>query len=72
MHGAQLSRKEWQERLDKVEEELNLSSPLLARLDLDEEDANTTVDNELLDEATQVESPQKPERNDRRGEDCRH
>lgn len=60
MHGAQLSRKEWQERHDKVEEELNALKPPPGMPGFGEENANTTVDNELLDEATQIDSPQKP------------
>ncbi|GKT56130.1 condensin complex subunit 1 [Colletotrichum tofieldiae] len=60
MHGAQLSRKDWQARLDKVDEELNALKPPEGAPGLGE-GANTTVDNELLDEATQIEqSPQKP------------
>ncbi|WYZ33805.1 hypothetical protein EsH8_I_000081 [Colletotrichum jinshuiense] len=60
MHGAQLSRKEWQARLDKVDEELNALKPPEGAPGLGE-GANTTVDNELLDDATQIEqSPQKP------------
>ncbi|TKW54086.1 Condensin complex subunit 1 [Colletotrichum tanaceti] len=60
MHGAQLSRKDWQARLDKVDEELNALKPPDGAPGLGE-GANTTVDNELLDEATQIEqSPQKP------------
>ena len=60
LHGAQLARKDWQERLDKVESELNALKPPegAPRLD-DNEKGNTTVDNELLDEATQIESPKK-------------
>lgn len=61
MHGAQLSRKEWQERHDKVEEELNALKPPPGMPGFSEDKANTTVDNELLDEATQVESPKKPQ-----------
>ena len=60
MHGAQLSRKEWQERHDKVEEELQALKPPPGMPGFGDEDATTTVDNQLLDEATQVESPQKP------------
>ncbi|OAA36421.1 condensin complex component cnd1 [Metarhizium rileyi] len=60
MHGAQLSRKEWQARHDKVEEELNALKPPPGMPGFGEENANTTVDNELLDEATQVDSPRKP------------
>ncbi|KAL0940107.1 Condensin complex subunit 1 [Colletotrichum truncatum] len=60
MHGAQLSRKEWQARLDKVDEELDALKPPEGA-GLGEDKANTTVDNELLDDATQIEqSPQKP------------
>ncbi|KAH6668634.1 condensin [Plectosphaerella plurivora] len=58
MHGAQLSRKEWQARLDKVEEELDGLKPPAGAPGLGEA---TAVDTELLDDATQVpESPQKP------------
>ncbi|KAK2590707.1 condensin complex non-SMC subunit Cnd1 [Conoideocrella luteorostrata] len=60
MHGAQLSRKEWQERHDKVEEELNALKPPPGMPGFGEDNANITVDNELLDEATQIDSPQKP------------
>ena len=60
MHGAQLSRKEWQERHDMVEEELQSLKPPPGMPGFGEDAANATVDNELLDEATQVESPQKP------------
>ncbi|KAL7945026.1 condensin complex component cnd1 [Trichoderma barbatum] len=52
MHGAQLSRKEWQARWDKVEEELNALKPPPGMPGL--------VDQSLLDEATQIESPEKP------------
>ncbi|OLN91698.1 Condensin complex subunit 1 [Colletotrichum chlorophyti] len=61
MHGAQLSRKDWQARLDKVDEELNALKPPEGAPGLGEGNGNTTVDQELLDDATQVEqSPQKP------------
>ncbi|PTB65762.1 hypothetical protein BBK36DRAFT_1135552 [Trichoderma citrinoviride] len=56
MHGAQLSRKEWQARLDKVDEELNALKPPPGIPGL----ADATVDHSLLDEATQVASPEKP------------
>lgn len=60
MHGAQLSRKEWQERLDKVNEELDALKPPAGAPDLVDK-AGATVDGELLDDATQVESsPKKP------------
>lgn len=60
MHGAQLSRKEWQDRHDKVEEELNALQPPPGMPGFGHDKANTTVDNELLDEATQIGSPEKP------------
>lgn len=60
MHGAQLARKEWQERLDKVEQELDALKPPAGAPDMDSQGrADVTVDEQLLDEATQVESPQK-------------
>ncbi|ROT37807.1 condensin complex component cnd1 [Sodiomyces alkalinus F11] len=59
MHGAQLSRKDWQARLDKVDEELNSLKPPAGAPDL-EGNANNTVDSALLDDPTQMpESPQK-------------
>ncbi|KAK5993079.1 Condensin complex subunit 1 [Cladobotryum mycophilum] len=60
MHGAQLSRKEWQARYDKVEEELNALKPPPGMPGFSTDKANTTVDNDLLDEATQLGSPEKP------------
>lgn len=60
MHGAQLSRKEWQSRLDKVDEELNALKPPPGMPGFGGDQANTTVDTELLDEATQIASPEKP------------
>jgi len=51
LHGAQLARKDWQERLDKVEAELQALKPPV--------DAPGTVDQSLLDDATQVASPTK-------------
>lgn len=72
LHGAQLSRKEWQARLDKVQEELDSLKPPSGAPDLDGNSnnnngggdgaGNTTVDNELLDDATQLASPQKQAR----------
>ncbi|KAG5981511.1 hypothetical protein E4U55_002866 [Claviceps digitariae] len=59
MHGAQLSRKEWQDRHDKVEEELNALKPPPGMPGFGEGNSNSIVDNELLDEATQIDSPQK-------------
>ncbi|OAR05996.1 hypothetical protein LLEC1_04090, partial [Akanthomyces lecanii] len=60
MHGAQLSRKEWQARHDKVEEELNALKPPPGMPGFGDENVDGNVDNELLDEQTQVESPKKP------------
>ncbi len=64
LHGAQLARKDWQERLDKVDSELNSLKPPVDAPGLDGDKANTTVDPALLDDATQmdvtqVESPRK-------------
>src|SRR5699024_9634521 len=58
LHGAQLSRKDWQARYDQVEAEINALQPPADAPGMDE-GANTTADDQLLDEATQVESPQK-------------
>lgn len=61
MHGAQLNKNEWQGRYDKVEEELNALKPPPGVPEFSGENGNTTVvDGELLDEATQIESPEKP------------
>jgi condensin complex subunit 1 len=59
LHGAQLSRKDWQVRLEKVESELDALKPPAGAPGLGEDKANTTVDPDLLDEATQLESPKK-------------
>lgn len=60
MHGAQLARKEWQDRLDKVDQELDSLKPPVGAPDMDSQGrADVTVDEQLLDEATQIESPQK-------------
>ncbi|KAL2258201.1 hypothetical protein VTK26DRAFT_8581 [Humicola hyalothermophila] len=59
LHGAQLARKDWQERLDRVDAELNALKPPVDAPGLDGDKANTTVDQELLDDATQIESPKK-------------
>lgn len=56
MHGAQLSRKDYLERLERVEQEINSLRPPEGAPDLGENGANTTG---LLDEATQIESPKK-------------
>ncbi|KAM3465700.1 hypothetical protein NHJ6243_001372 [Beauveria neobassiana] len=60
MHGAQLSRKEWQTRHDKVEEELTALKPPPGIPGFGDENAESNVDNDLLDDQTQVESPKKP------------
>ncbi|KAM0466801.1 hypothetical protein ACHAPV_000310 [Trichoderma viride] len=60
MHGAQLSRKEWQARYDKVEAELNALKPPPGMPGFGNA-ADTSVDNSLLDEATQLGSPEKPQ-----------
>ncbi|KAK4235553.1 condensin complex subunit 1 [Achaetomium macrosporum] len=59
LHGAQLARKDWQERLEKVDAELNALKPPVDAPGLDGDKGNTTVDQELLDDATQIESPKK-------------
>ncbi|PFH60173.1 hypothetical protein XA68_11361 [Ophiocordyceps unilateralis] len=59
MHGAQLSRKEWQARHDQLDEELNALRPPQGMPGLGAGEVNTTVDNELLDDATQIGSPTK-------------
>lgn len=60
MHGAQLARKDWQDRLDKVDQELDALKPPAGAPDMDSQGrADVTVDEQLLDEATQIESPQK-------------
>ncbi|TLS23342.1 uncharacterized protein PpBr36_06625 [Pyricularia pennisetigena] len=57
VHGAQLNRSEWQARLDQVDAELNALKPPVDAPGLD--GANTTVDTALLDDATEIHSPQK-------------
>ncbi|KAI1385156.1 condensin component [Hypoxylon trugodes] len=57
LHGAQLSRKDWQERLDKVDAELDALKPPAGEPGLGEDKADNTA---LVDEPTQIESPQKP------------
>jgi condensin complex subunit 1 len=59
LHGAQLSRKDWQARLEKVEAEIDSLRPPAGAPGLGEDKGNATVDNDLLDEATQLESPRK-------------
>ncbi|KAI4864471.1 condensin component [Hypoxylon rubiginosum] len=57
LHGAQLSRKDWQERLGKVDAELDALKPPAGEPGLGEDRGNNTA---LVDEPTQIESPQKP------------
>lgn len=60
MHGAQLARKDWQDRLDKVDQELDALKPPAGAPEMESQArADVTVDEQLLDEATQIESPQK-------------
>ncbi|KAI9723781.1 MAG: hypothetical protein M1812_001081 [Candelaria pacifica] len=63
MHGGQLSLKDWETRLQAVENEINALKPPADSPGLGEKRsaADTTVDDDLLDEATQVEaaSPKK-------------
>jgi condensin complex subunit 1 len=59
LHGAQLARKDWQERLERVESELSALKPPAGAPGLGDDKANTTVDNDLVDDATQIESPKK-------------
>ncbi|KAL1888375.1 condensin complex non-SMC subunit Cnd1 [Sporothrix stenoceras] len=62
MHGAQLSRKDYQERLQHVEDEIQSLRPPEGAPDLGEKGADDGAGNTtgLLDEATQLEaSPQK-------------
>ena len=60
MHGGQLSYKDWDARLQAVEAELNLLKPPAGSPGLAEKQcaADTTVDEALLDDATQP--PQSP------------
>ncbi|KAI1338148.1 condensin component [Xylariaceae sp. FL0016] len=57
LHGAQLARKDWQDRFDKVDAELNALQPPAGEPGLGEEKGDSTA---LVDEPTQIESPQKP------------
>ncbi|KAK1830974.1 condensin-like protein [Podospora conica] len=59
LHGSQLARKDWQERLEKVDAQLNALKPPVDAPGLDGDRGNTTVDPGLLDDATQLESPRK-------------
>ena len=61
MHGGQLSHKEWDERLQAVESQLNALKPPAGSPGLGEKprQAEESVDSELLDEATALGSPNK-------------
>ncbi|KAI0397911.1 armadillo-type protein [Xylariaceae sp. FL0594] len=56
LHGAQLSKRDWQERLNKVDEELNALQPPVGEPGLGEAGPDSTA---LVDEPTQLDSPQK-------------
>ena len=64
MHGGQLSHKDWDARLQAAQAELDSLKPPAGSPGLGEGKGhgNTTVDDSLLDEATQIEgdSPKKP------------
>lgn len=61
MHGGQLSFKEWDERLQAVEAQLDALKPPADSPGLGEKhrQADATVDSVLLDDATNLESPKK-------------
>ena len=59
MHGHQLYRNDWQERLDRVESELDALEPPEGAPPMEGDRGNTTADNSLLNEVTQVETPRK-------------
>lgn len=61
MHGGELSYQDWNARLDAVDAELNSLKPPAGTAGLAENmNADVTSNEGLLDEATQLESPQKP------------
>ncbi|SMQ51887.1 unnamed protein product [Zymoseptoria tritici ST99CH_1A5] len=61
LHGGQLSYREWNERLEACENELSNLKPPAGTPGLGERVENEqTVDESLLDEATQVEGAQQP------------
>ncbi|KAI9837860.1 MAG: hypothetical protein M1819_006794 [Sarea resinae] len=64
MHGGQLSFKDWNDRLEAVEAELNALKPPVNSPGLAEKRSavDTTVDEVLLDDATQIENeaPKSP------------
>ncbi|KAG7009169.1 condensin complex subunit 1 [Physcia stellaris] len=61
MHGGQLSHKDWEQRLQAVEAELDALKPPVGSPGLAEKNdrADTTVDTALLDDATVMEGEQK-------------
>ena len=61
MHGGQLSYKEWDQRLQAVEVELNALKPPVGSPGLADKDgqADTTVDTALLDDVTVLEDDSK-------------
>ena len=61
MHGGQLSYKEWDERLQAVETQLQALKPPTGSPGLGEKTQRPeeTIDSTLLDDATQIGSPQK-------------
>ena len=61
MHGGQLSYKEWDERLQGVEAQLNALKPPADSPGLGEKNPHgeAVVDSELLDDATTLDSPRK-------------
>lgn len=64
MHGGELSYKDWQSRLEAIDAELNSLKPPAGTPGLKEnqKNADVTVDEDLLDDATRIDSdsPQKP------------
>lgn len=67
MHGGELSYQDWNARLDAVDAELNSLKPPTGAPGLAENmNADVTSNEGLLDEATQLESPQKPMTDDQK------
>ena len=62
MHGGQLSLKQWNERLEAVETQMNALKPPSESPGLTEEkgQGEATVDNDLIDEPTTLQSPRPP------------
>lgn len=57
MHGGQLSRRDWDERMQAVEDQIRALEP---PKDLQEKQPDNTVDTALLDDETQVDRPSSP------------